>query len=409
VALESIRRVRPPTPRATVAVAAAILLLIVLYLGRSALGPFILGALLVYVLDPAVGWLTRRRAPRWLAILLVYAATIVILVEGLSLLFGPLVRQVVAFVEDLPSLLEQLQARLDDLTRAYDQLQLPKVLRDFIDGLIAALASGGPGGGAIDPGAILPIATGVVSFVGNIIALAIVPVWAFYLLKDRDRLVLAVRNAIPEDWREDAWSVIAIIERVFGRWLRGQFVLCFAVGIATFAGLLLLDVAVDPIFGRFAVLLAVIAGILELLPIIGPIISMVPTLLLAASTGRVDAVVAVVLLYLIVQQLENNILVPKIQGDAVELHPAVVILALTVGAAIAGFLGAVFSLPIAAAARDIYRYVFHRASGTPPSASPGYRPPPGAPEMPRSAPVRVPEATVATPSATVADPPAGTA
>src|SRR3990172_6626314 len=313
VAMESIRRVRPPSPRAIVAVAAAILLLIVLYLGRSALGPFILGALLVYVLDPAVSWLTRRRPPRWLAILLVYAATIVILVEGLSLLFGPLVRQVVAFVEDLPSLLEQLQARLDDLTRAYDQLQLPKVLRDFIDGLIAALASGGPGGGAIDPGAILPIATGVVSFVGNIIALAIVPVWAFYLLKDRDRLVLAVRNAIPEDWREDAWSVIAIIERVFGRWLRGQFVLCFAVGIATFAGLLLLDVAVDPIFGRFAVLLAVIAGILELLPIIGPIISMVPTLLLAASTGRVDAVVAVVLLYLIVQQLENNILVPKIQ------------------------------------------------------------------------------------------------
>src|SRR3990172_6281169 len=116
----------------------------------------------------------RVRPPSPRAIVLVYAATIVILVEGLSLLFGPLVRQVVAFVEDLPSLLEQLQARLDDLTRAYHQLQLPKGLRDFIDGLIAALASGGPGGGALDPGAILPIATGVVSFVGNIIALAIV-------------------------------------------------------------------------------------------------------------------------------------------------------------------------------------------------------------------------------------------
>src|SRR3989304_1928703 len=96
VALESIRRVRPPTPRATVAVAAAILLLIVPDLGRRARAPFVLGPLLVYVLDPAVGWLTRRRAPRWLAILLVYAATIVILVEGLSLLFGPLLRQAVA-------------------------------------------------------------------------------------------------------------------------------------------------------------------------------------------------------------------------------------------------------------------------------------------------------------------------
>jgi predicted PurR-regulated permease PerM len=384
-----------PSPRALVALVAALVVLLVLYLGRGALGPFIVGALLVYILDPAVGWLTRRGTPRWLAILVVYAVAIVVLVEGLSLLFGPLVRQLVDFVDDLPRLLQQVQGRLNALAALYDQVQLPRILRDIVDDMLAALATAGPGG-VIDPSAILPIAQGVVAFLASLLGLAIVPVWAFYLLKDRDRLLRALEESLPLEWRPDAWSLLGIVERVFRRWLRGQLLLCLAVGVATFAGLLLLSATVDPIFGRFAVLLAVIAGILELLPIIGPIISMVPTVLLAATTGRLELIVAVVLLYLVVQQLENNLLVPKIQGDAIELHPAVVILALAVGAAIAGFLGAIFALPIAAAARDVYRYVFQRAGGAPPSEARGYREPPSAripapsAEPPASVPIALP-------------------
>jgi predicted PurR-regulated permease PerM len=374
VASEIAHRVRPPSPRAAVAIGAAILLLVVLYMGRNALGPFILGALLVYILDPVVGWLTRRGLRRGLAILIVYAIVIVVLVEGVTLLFGPLVRQIIDFVDDLPALLATIEEQLNELVTMFEQLQLPRILRDYIAAIIASLASGG--GGGIDIGSLAPLYSGVAAALRNLLALAIVPIWAFYLLKDRDRLLNAVQDGIPVDWREDAWSVMAICERVFGRWLRGQIVLCFAVGIATFVGLMALSL-VDPIFGRFAVLLAVIAGILELVPIIGPIISMVPTLLLAATTGRVEAIVAVVVLYIIVQQLENQLLVPRIQGGAVEMHPAIVILALAIGAAIAGLIGAIFALPIAAAARDIARYVFQRSSGRSPAQSTGYRAPPG--------------------------------
>ncbi|MET1231701.1 MAG: AI-2E family transporter [Candidatus Limnocylindrales bacterium] len=376
MASEIARRVRLPSPRATVAIGAAVLLLIVLYMGRSALGPFILGALLVYILDPAVGWLTRRGLRRGLAILIVYAVVIVVLIEGLTLLFGPLVRQIIDFVDDLPALLASIEGQLDNLVLLFDQLQLPRILRDAIASILESLASGG----GFDIGSLAPLYSGLAAALRNLLALAIVPIWAFYLLKDRDRLLTAVRDGIPADWREDAWSVMAICERVFGRWLRGQIVLCVAVGLATFVGLMALSL-VDPIFGRFAVLLAVIAGILELVPIIGPIISMVPTLLLAATTGRVEAIVAVVVLYIIVQQLENQLLVPRIQGGAVEMHPAIVILALAIGASIAGLIGAIFALPIAAAARDIVRYVFQRASGHTASESAGYRPPPGQPAL----------------------------
>jgi predicted PurR-regulated permease PerM len=154
---------------------------------------------------------------------------------------------------------------------------------------------------------------------------------------------------------------------VFGQWVRGQLILGFTVGVFTFIGLMILSVLVDPIFGRYAVLLSIIAGVLELVPIIGPIISAVPAVLLAATSGPA-AVVAALGLYLLVQQVENNFLVPKIQGSAVELHPAAVMFAIIIGGALAGLLGAVLALPMAAAFRDVTRYLFRRLSPDEPEA-----------------------------------------
>jgi hypothetical protein len=157
VASELARRVRPPSPRAAVAIGAAALLLIVLYMGRGALGPFILGALLVYILDPVVGWLTRRGLRRGLAILIVYGLVIVVLIEGVTLLFGPLVRQVIDFLDDLPALLESVEGQLSELVLIFDQLQLPRILHDFIASFIESLASGG---GGFDIGSLAPSTAG---------------------------------------------------------------------------------------------------------------------------------------------------------------------------------------------------------------------------------------------------------
>ena len=130
---------------------------------------------------------------------------------------------------------------------------------------------------------------------------------------------------------------------------------------------MILSVTVDPIFGRYAVLLSVIAGILELVPIIGPIIAAVPAVLLAATAG-LESVVAALVLYTLVQQLENHLLVPKIQGDAVSLPAAAVIFAIIIGGALAGLIGAILALPIAAAIRDVTRYLFRRLSPDHPEA-----------------------------------------
>lgn len=349
-------RVGAPTPRVALLAVAALVVGVLLYLGREAVGPFVVGLLLVYLLDPSVDRLTKLRLPRWASVLVVYVVVVVVLVQAISILIRPLVEQVRRFATDLPAFLAQFE-------EFYLSLGLPPAIRQAIDEWVAGLAEGGAG---IDVGVFLPVVNLTAGFISGIFGYLIIPVWAFYLLKDRPDLMRGFDTILPPPWREDTWNVLRTIERVFSQWVRGQLFLGVTVGVATFIGLEVLNFAVDPIFGRFALLLAVSAGILELLPIIGPIIAAIPAVLLALTAGP-EAAVAALLLYLLVQQVENNVLVPKIQGDAVELHPSWVMFSLVVGGAIAGLLGAILALPVTAAGRDAFRYLFHRSSGATPA------------------------------------------
>ena len=238
-------------------------------------------------------------------------------------------------------------------------MQIPAPVRDWIDGMLASIGEGGAP--AVDLTAVFPILTGATTLIGALFGYVLLPVWVFYLLKDRVTLAVEFDRSLPEAWRFDAWAVIKIARRLLGQWVRAQLVLGLTVGAFTFIGLLILSRLVDPVFGRYAVLLSVSAGILELLPIIGPIISAVPAVLLAATAG-LEPVIAALVLYTLVQQVENNVLVPKIQGDAIDLHPALVIFAIVIGGAFAGLLGAILALPVTAAARDVVRYLFRRST-----------------------------------------------
>jgi predicted PurR-regulated permease PerM len=353
-------RVAPLSPRVAVLICAVVALGVLLWLASDAVRPFVVGLLVVYLLDPPVRWLASHGLRRTLAILLVYVVAIVVVVELVSLTLTPLVNEAVRFVKDLPSLALSLQAQIDRLSEIYARLQLPAAIRDWIDAAIASIGEGG-GTPVVDLAALLPIVTGAGNLVGTIFGYIILPVWVFYLLKDRVSLATDFDRSLPQAWRFDAWAVIRIIRRLFGQWVRAQVVLGIAVGVFTFIGLLILSRLVDPVFGRYAVLLSVTAGILELVPIIGPIISAVPAVLLAATAG-LEPVVAAIVLYTLVQQVENNLLVPKIQGDAIEMHPALVMFAIVIGGAIAGLLGAILALPVTAAARDVVRYLFRRSS-----------------------------------------------
>jgi predicted PurR-regulated permease PerM len=396
----AVRRLRSPTPRAALAGITAVLLIIVGLQVMDVLTPFVLGLLLIYLLAPSVDRLSRvrlgqRTIPRWLAILVLYLVIVVVVALGVLLVIRPMSDQIQRFGDELP-------ARLDSLRAWYAGLDLPTWLRSAIDHITGA-TSAGEGSGP-DLGSLLPLARSLATTLVSTFGYLIIPVWAFYVLKDLGRLSGAFVQALPSTWRRDTLAVIGIVDHTFGRWVRGQLFLGLVVGIATLLGLIMLGIFVDPVFLAFAVLLAVIAGILELVPIIGPILSMIPTLVLAfTASDPVGAAFAVVALYLVVQQLENHILVPQIQGDAVELHPSVVILSLIVGSALFGLLGAILSVPVTAAGRDIYRYLFRRLSEDDPDV-----PDPDAPDLARKT-GRSPRTAGSEMTAPVTDLPAGAA
>jgi predicted PurR-regulated permease PerM len=152
------------------------------------------------------------------------------------------------------------------------------------------------------------------------------------------------------------------MDGVFGRYIRGQLVLGLIIGVTSFIGLTVLN-----LFGfniRYTVLLAIIAGVGELIPVVGPIISAIPAILVAVGDGW-SAVGAVVVLYALIQQLENQILVPRIVGNTLKLHAAVLMALLVIAGAVGGLGLVILSAPLAAIGRDVFIYL-HRRLREPP-------------------------------------------
>jgi predicted PurR-regulated permease PerM len=166
--------------------------------------------------------------------------------------------------------------------------------------------------------------------------------------------------------RADFWNVWSIINAVLSNYVRGQLILGFAVGTAVGIGLLSLQlIGIDM---QYILLLSILAGITELIPILGPIIGAVPAVLIGFSISP-TAGVAVLILYILIQQLENNFLVPRIVGESIGIHPAVLSVLLIALGQVFGLSGIILSAPAAAIARDLFVYTYQRLSGSNPAVA----------------------------------------
>ena len=198
-------------------------------------------------------------------------------------------------------------------------------------------------------------------WIAVIAGFVVVPIWMFYALRDRHNFERNFAAAVPEPVQPDVLNGVRIADQLIGRYLRGQLLLGFLVGVATFIGLTLLDV-------DLAIALAVFAGVAELIPIVGPFIGALPAVLIVAATDP-DKIIWVLLLYVAVQQVENHLLVPRVQGHAVDLHPAVIIMLLAIAGTVFGFIALVVIIPLVALLRELFWYADHRFSGlAPPDA-----------------------------------------
>jgi predicted PurR-regulated permease PerM len=327
--------------------------LYVLWTVRTAILPFVLGTAIAYVIAPAVSWLAVRLPfysakpymARGIAILVLYA-TVAAIGVGLGFLLVPdAIDEINEFSDNLPDTIDSARERLQEW---YDEY-IPNEHHDTVDGWLED-AGNAAGDWAVG---LAPRAAG---FIGSTFAILIgyltIPVWLFYTLKDHPRGVRSFIGMFPPDWRHDVRNVIGIIDAVFKNYIRAMLLQGLIIGAMSYVVLELLDV-------NYPIGLAVIAGVTEMIPIIGPIIGAIPAVLVALAQDPVKAI-WVALAFLAIQQIENNLIVPKIQGDFLRLHPGVIIVLLVLAGALGGFIFVLLVVPLAAMVRDLYQYAYLR-------------------------------------------------
>jgi predicted PurR-regulated permease PerM len=279
------------------------------------------------------GWWTP---PRGLVVAGVYLVTIVLVMTAGGLILQVVVVEVQNLVNGVPVYAPRIVNWVNDL------IDLVPGGRDMVAGFDIAGQLGGLVSRVFSAfsQAIL-VFQYVLSLLSGVLDILMILLLALYITTDGPRIGRYLRAFLPPDRHEQASRITSRIFVRLGGWVSGQILLCVIIGVVSWLGLTLIGVP-------YAVVLALVAGIMEAVPNIGPIIAAVPAVIIAALYSPWQALL-VALLYLGIQQLENYVIVPRVMSKAVELHPLAVLLALMVGGELMGVLGAVLAVPVTAA------------------------------------------------------------
>ncbi len=278
---------------------------------------------LAAAIDPWITALEHRKIPRGVGIAVVFIVLLAI-ISLLVISFVPLVAdQLSQFVKAFP----QLYAKGFTLFQGVKDQALVSSLQKGVNALNSAASQ-------ITSG----LFNGVIGFFGGLFTVIGIFVLTFYLTMEEQGMKRIAVDLSPVKYRPYLTQLFRRIEDRLGRWLRGQLTLGLIIFIATYAGLMALHI-------KYALVLALFAGLTELLPAIGPFIGAIPAIIVALSQRPLYAVFVAVL-YLIIQQLENRFIVPRVMSKATETNPVVVIVALLVGAKVAGVIGLLLAVPM---------------------------------------------------------------
>jgi len=295
---------------------------------RDVVAIFVASLLLSSLIEPFAATLATRHIPRGLAVIIVYT----ILLTFVSLMT---VMIVPAVSEQGGQLVSNLSFSYTGAADSFGSIQRFSQEHGLTDNLTSSLASLQEAF-TRSVGSVFSTVKGVV---GGVVATFIVMVLAYYMVVEEEKVRKYFKSLAPIEYQPYVGHLMKKMQKKMGEWLRGQLILAFVVGTLIYIGLSILGV-------NYALLLALLAGILEVVPYVGPVISLVPALIIGFASSPIIGV-AVVLLYVLVQQIENHLLVPKIMQTVTGLNPIISILALLIGIKVAGLVGAILSIPLA--------------------------------------------------------------
>jgi len=304
--------------------------------------PLLLAMLIVYVLNPFVTWMERRGTARWAGTGIAYLTLALVLGLLAAVLMPLLITQLGNFANELPELGNRLVGGVNDL-----------MARVGIDARISQSLSGDRIGAQIESfvaneanrAAVLALLGGISGVAMGLLHVLIVmiagPFIAFYTLVDLPRLGRWIRHALPPQHRDEANVIARKLGIVVGGYVRGQLLVALFVGVATSLGLWGIGL-------RFWLLVGILAGVTNLVPLIGPFVGGLVGVTIALVTEGPALALLVVLVVTVVQQLDGHVVSPLVVGRSVQLHPLGVLLALLVAGTLYGIFGMLVAIPLVA-------------------------------------------------------------
>jgi predicted PurR-regulated permease PerM len=311
-----------------------LILLWFLYAIRDIVLLLFIAIIIVSAIDPIVDRMQRKKIPRSLTVIVLYVLLLSLFGFVVLLLIPPLTVEIQGLSQSFPQLVEKLSGYFQNIRDFAVAHNLEQNVSNFLTTAASQVSQAGAN-----------VFTGTITFLGGIFEFIVVLSIAFYMTVQEKGTKKFFAALLPDDHKEYVTNLIDRIEYKMGRWLQGQMFLMMLVFGLDYLGLLAIG-------APYALILALIAGILEIVPYIGPIISGVVAVTISLLHGPVTGLL-VLALFVAVQQLEGHVLTPLVMKKAVGLNPVVVIVALLVGAKLAGIIGAIISVPVATVVWEI--------------------------------------------------------
>jgi predicted PurR-regulated permease PerM len=310
---------------------------------------FLAAGVLAYVLNPLVRRLEELRVPRAIAVIGVFLVLTLVVVVALLLIIVPSVGQVQIIIRNPQDLVDQLIALLN---RAQDIPYVGRYVAELDqDRILQLLQKNAPSAQQV-----ANVATGVIGGVfgvfGTIFNLLLMVLISIYLLLERERITSGLLSLIPPTVRDQSLELFYAVERSLVKYLRGQLLLCAIMGVLGWA-IMFFTV------GEYALAVGAWVAATEIIPVLGAFLGAIPAVAIALFVPQGGFVQALLVagLFLVAQQLEGNLLVPRIQGGSVGVHPLLVLFATLAGTALYGILGAIFAVPVVAILAATVRYL----------------------------------------------------
>jgi predicted PurR-regulated permease PerM len=332
----------------------AVVGIFLIYLLKNVLLPFAAGALVAYFLAPVVAALERRGVPRWVGTTLALLLFLAGMVAILMLVVPPLSAQVKAFIAHVPDIIATLQRRFSEWLPAIEHQ---------LGGSIDELKSSASSAAGDVAGFLVKVVGGVVAsgfvIINAVSLLVIMPVVAFYILRDWPAIVRTIDGYLPRPIEPTVSELASEIDRIVAAFIRGVGMVCLSLAIYYAVALSLVGL-------QFGLALGIFAGLAAFIPMFGAILSFI--LALALALGQFETwtpIGLVVLVFAVGQILEGYVFTPQFVGNRVGLHPVWVIFALMAGGALFGFLGLLLAVPAAAAIGVLIRFAIARYRASP--------------------------------------------